>query len=72
MSPSPSPRPDLRQIKRQAKELLKAQKAGDRSVCPQLRLIPRLSGMTDEEILSAEVGLQEAQHALAKDYGFRT
>ena len=72
MSPSLSPRPDLKQMKRQAQELLKAQQAGDRSVCPALRLLPRLSGMTDEEILSADVGLQEAQHALAKDYGFRT
>jgi len=72
MSPSLSPRPDLKQIKRQAKDLLKAQRAGDSSVCPKLRLIPRLSGMTDEEILSVNVGLQEAQYALAKDYGFRT
>ena len=72
MNPSLFPRPDLKQIKRQAKDLLKAQKAGDRSVCPKLRLIPRLSGMTDEEILSVDVGLQEAQHALAKGYGFRT
>ena len=69
MSPSLSPRPDLKQIKRQAKELLRAQQAGDHSVCPKLRVVPRLSSMTDEEILSVDVGLQEAQHALAKDYG---
>jgi len=72
MCPPLSSRPDLAQIKRQAKELLKAQQAGDPNACARLRLIPRLSGMTDGEILSADVSLQEAQHALAKDYGYRT
>ena len=47
MAPSLSPRPDLKQIKRQAKELLEAQQAGDHSVCDRLRLVPRLSAMTD-------------------------
>lgn len=72
MTSSMSSRPDLKQIKRQAKELLKAQKAADPTVCPMLRLIPRLAHMANQEILSTAVGLQEAQHALAIEYGFRT
>ena len=63
---------DFVQLKKQAKDLLRSHHAGDAKACETLRLIPRLSEMTDEEIVAADVGLQEAQHALAKDYGFAT
>lgn len=72
MSPSLSSNPDLAQIKRQAKELLKAQRAGNTSVCDKLRKVWRFSAMSDQEILSSHVKLAEAQHATAKDYGFDT
>jgi hypothetical protein len=65
-----SSRPDLAQIKRQAKELLKAQKAGDPSICDRLRKVQRFVDMSDDEILAADIKLAEAQHALAKEYGF--
>ncbi len=71
----PQPLPlnaDFTQLKKQAKDLLKAHRAGDTEACRTLRLVPRLSEMTDEQVLAADVGLQEAQHALAKDYGFAT
>ena len=64
------PNADLVQLKKQAKDLLKAHRAGDMGACETLRLVPRLAEMTDEQVLAADVGLQEAQHALAKDYGF--
>lgn len=67
-----SSRPDLDQIKRQAKELLKAQKAGDPSVCDKLRKVQRFANMSNDEILTAKIKLAEAQHAVAKDYGFNT
>jgi hypothetical protein len=67
-----SPRPDLEQIRRQAKELLRAHREGDPGVCARLRLVPRLADMTDGQILAGDVKLQEAQHALAKEYGFAT
>jgi len=72
MAPSLSSHPDLKQIKRQAKKLLKTHRSGDTSSCSKLRLIPRLAVLTDEEIIAADIGLQEAQHALAKEYGFAT
>jgi len=72
MAVSLSPRPDLKQIKRQAKELLGTHQNADTSSCARLRLIPRLADLTDEQIMAADIGLQEAQHALAKDYGFAT
>jgi twitching motility protein PilT len=72
MSPSLSSSPDLAQIKRQAKELLKAHKAGDPSVCGTLRKVRRFAEMTDNEVLRADIKLAEAQHATAKDYGFNT
>jgi GNAT superfamily N-acetyltransferase len=72
MSPSLSSSPDLAQIKRQAKELLKAQKAGDPAVCGTLRKVRRFAEMSDDEVLRADIKLAEAQHATAKDYGFNT
>jgi len=63
---------DFTQLNKQAKDLLKAHHAGDAGACETLRLVPRLSEMTNEEILAEKVSLQEAQHALAKDYGFTT
>jgi hypothetical protein len=64
-------RPSLEQLKRQAKDLLKAHQAGDRCVCEKLRLLRRFAQVSDERILAAAVSLQETQHALAVDYGFR-
>ena len=64
------PKPSLVNLKKQAKSLLKAQKENDPSCCDTLRLLRRFEGKSDEDMLAAAVGLQEAQHALAKDYGF--
>ena len=72
MTAALSSRPDLDQIKRQAKELLKAQKSGNSSACEKLRKVQRFASMSNAEILSADIKLSEAQHAVAKDYGFNT
>jgi len=72
MTPSLPQQPDLRHLRNQAKAILKSHQAGDTSVCDMLRGVPRLANMSDPDILAAEVSLQEAQHALAKDYGFAT
>ena len=65
-----SPRPDLDQLKCQAKELLKAQRAHDPAACAVLRHLRRFADATDAEILQASVTLSEAQYALAMEYGF--
>jgi hypothetical protein len=63
-------KPNLVQLKHQAKNLLKAHRRGDKSACRTLRLLHRFAGQSDEAILSAMLTLAEAQYALAMDYGF--
>jgi len=61
--------PSVENLKKQAKALLRAHKHGDASACQTLRRLPRLEDSDDAGILSAKVGLREAQQALAMDYG---
>ncbi len=63
------PRPDIRQLRNQAKDLLRAQRAGDAACCSALRNLRRFQGAAPREILSAELSLHEAQYALALEYG---
>ena len=64
--------PSVRFLQKEAKDLLKAHKSSDPSCCPTLRYHYRFSRASDEEILKAEVSLQEVQHALALDYGCKS
>ncbi len=66
--PLPS-RPSLEQLKKQAKDLLKAHRAGDASF-RLLRNLHRFTDSTDADILAAKLTLAEVQFALAIDYGF--
>ncbi len=70
MSKSLPPKPSFTNLRKQAKTLLNGHKSGDVGICGTFRLIHRFSGSTDQEILQASVSLQEAQYALALDYGF--
>jgi len=63
-------RPDLDQLKHQAKSLTKAQRRGDTDACTVLRHLRRFAAASDADILAADVHLHEAQYALALDYGF--
>ena len=63
-------RPDLDQLRYQAKDLLKAHRSGDPSCCDRLRHLARFEDESDEEILANRISLQEVQFALAMDYGF--
>ncbi|MHB9130583.1 MAG: phosphorylase family protein [Armatimonadota bacterium] len=65
-----SPRPDLHQLKRQAKELLKAQQNHQPEACQVFRHLTRFAKVADVEILQAHLTLAEAQFALAMEYGF--
>jgi hypothetical protein len=62
--------PNLDHLKREAKALLKAQRGGDVSACSALRQLRRCHSLSDEEILSTWVCLQEVQFAVARTYGF--
>ena len=65
-------RPSLEQLKHQAKDLLKAHRQGDRSACDTLRMLRRFSVASDDEILAADLALNEVQQALALSYGFKS
>ena len=69
-SPLPE-RPNIEHLRKQAKQLLKAHKAGDPSACSTLRRLHRFTNATDEQILAAPFTLKEVQFALALSYGFR-
>ncbi len=72
MARSLPPHPIIEALKKQAKELLQAYRHCNKSTCKTLRLIGKFAKSSDEQILSADVGLQEVQHALALDYGFNS
>lgn len=66
------PRPNLLQLKHQAKDLRKAQAAGEADALAQIRqYLPRCAEATDQEILTEKISLQEAQHVVACEYGFK-
>src|SRR5262245_7957155 len=71
MSKSLPPRPNLEQLKNQAKDLLKSHKAG---VSEAVRRIqeshPRLTRASDPEIRAARFTLSDAQLVIAREYGF--
>jgi len=58
-------------LKKQAKDLLHAHGRKDKAACATLRNLHRFKNMPDAEILAAEVGLHDAQFAVAIEYGFR-
>jgi hypothetical protein len=64
------PRPNLDQLKHQAKDLLKSHRAGNARGCVVLRRLPKLADVSDAGLLAAAVTLNDAQFALAKEYGF--
>ena len=62
--------PSLRYLQEQAKDLLKAHRAGKPDACAPLRALRRFHAAADAEILAADVALHEMQFALAMAYGF--
>ncbi len=65
-------RANLDQLRKQAKDLLRAQRAGDPDACRPLQWLARFAGCVDAEILETRLSLREVQQALAMDYGFRS
>jgi Ankyrin repeats (3 copies) len=68
--PLPS-RPDLRQLKRQARELLQAQRAATLDAAQRIREFhPRFRDTADDMIAAAQLKLGDALLAVAREYGF--
>ena len=67
------PRPNLEQLRKQAKSLLKAHKSGEAATIPRLRLgISRLAEASDPEILGAKFSLLDARLVIAREQGYRS
>jgi len=62
--------PNLDQLRIQAKEIVKAHRSKDASVCDPLRRLKRFADASDADIFAAKLTLTDAQYALALDYGF--
>ena len=66
------PVPSIQQLKNQAKDLLAAHKGGDVHTCEAFRRIHRYSELPTQEILKTRMSLQDAQFAVALEYGFKS
>lgn len=62
--------PDLDQLKRQAKELLRAARGGDTAALARFRLLPAFRDFGDEQLGRTSLALHDAQSATARHYGF--
>src|SRR5262245_50039965 len=71
MSKSLPPRPDLDQLKKQAKELLRAFKSGDPEACKRFEEQGPLSA-SGSAVRPAAFSLHHAQAVIAREYGFAT
>jgi len=69
LSPLPH-RPNPVRLRKLAKDMLRAHRAGDTSCCELLRHLKQLARRSDAEVLAAGVSLVEVQYALALHYGF--
>ena len=69
MTPQLPERPNLEQLKRQAKDLLRAAKSRDAASLARLRTLPAFAQQRDDA-LAASVALHDAQSVLAREHGF--
>ena len=66
-------RPNLEQLKIQAKELLEAHRLRDPAALERIRsALPAFAGATDERIAAGPFALHDAQSAIAREYGFNS
>lgn len=71
MSASLPARANLEFLKKQAKELQRAFTAGDADAVERIRThLPRAGKLPSDDVAALDLSLQEAQHALACEYGF--
>ncbi len=61
--------PDLAQLRRQAKDLLRAARAADPAALARFRILPALARAGDEDLTRAALALHDAQSAIAREHG---
>ena len=62
-------RPNLDQLKHQAKDLLRAGRAQDAAALARFRALPAFAARTDAELARAPLGLHDAQSVIAREHG---
>ena len=66
------PNPHIEQLKKQAKDLRQAHRQDTADALGRIRAhLPRLGNASDAEVQAAAVSLQECQHVVAVEYGFK-
>jgi ankyrin repeat protein len=70
MTPQLPERPNLEQLKRQAKDLLRAARARDTAALARLRTLPAFAQQRDDAALAALVALHDAQSVIAREHDF--
>ena len=65
-------RPNLEQLKNQAKSLLHSARDRDTDALQRFALLPSLSGKTIQEIGAADLALHDAQSVIAREHGFQS
>jgi ankyrin repeat protein len=63
-------RPNLEQLKRQAKDLLHSARAGDPGALARFRILPAFGRQSDADLGRAAIALHDAQSVIAREYGF--
>jgi len=63
-------RPNLEQLKKQAKSLLDGAKARDREALQRFGALPSLSGRSPDALDAADLALHDAQSVIAREHGF--
>lgn len=70
-APRPLPvSPDIDQLKRQAKDLLRAARDADPTAMSRFRILPSLQHASDDERTRASLALHDAQSVVAREHGF--
>lgn len=72
MSTSLPESPNLQNLSKRAKSILKAHRDGDPKVCDLLRRLHPFANASAETILAADIKLADVQFALALTYGFKS
>src|SRR5688572_28966785 len=62
-------RPNLDQLKRQAKDLHRAARAGDREALARFRILPAFAAKHDADLARATLALHDAQSVIAREHG---
>ena len=71
MTPSALPdRPNLEQLKNQAKSLLRAAHAKDPAALQRFARLPALHGKTAADLIEVDLALHDAQSVIAREHGF--